>query len=207
MSERKVNKLFWLQIAFGVILILLAIVLCPLWENVEWAPWKSWGKIIVNLIVAGFLSYYLFGFVVKRFGKAHHKTVNVLTVIEFILLLIVDLYLILGQFIPQLNIIPVNNACAVIGLAFYIRGVVEVFRAYYFRINNNSTEQNKEKYPIWWLCISIGFISIGMWFMIKPIFADITIVWIFDVCLLVLGFYCLFYGIFTRPKKEKRADV
>ena len=204
MAEQKKNKLFWLHIILGIVVILVAALLFPLWKYVEWAPWKNWGTIVVNLILAVFLSYYIFGFIVKRFGKAHHKTVNFLTVVEFILLMLIDIYLIVGQWVPGINILKINNACAVTGFALYIRGVIEIIRAYYYRQNVLPSEQNKEKYPLWWLFIAILFVSLGMYLFICPIFTDEAIVWIFDIFLLLCGLYLFFYGIFTKPKKEKK---
>lgn len=201
MAEKKKNKLYLLDIIIGILLIVLAVFLMPLWKNVD-VFWSNWGLIVVNLIVAAFLSMYIFGFVIKKIGKTHNKTVNLLTIIEFSLLMLVDLFLILGQWIPSLKIIPVNNACAVVGLALYIRGVVEIFRAYFFRLNTE--KDNKDKYPLWWLCIAIVFVTIGMWMMLKPLFTDEVIVWIFSVFLLCIGLFLIFYGIFTKPKKSKK---
>lgn len=189
------NKYFWLYLVLGVVLVLFSIILIPLWKNVEWAPWRFWSETIVNLIVAVFLSLYLFGFLLKKVTRTKGQTLKILTIIEFIILALIDLYLILGQFIPELNIIPINGgACAVTGLALWVRGIVEIFRAYFYR-NNTS-----EDYPIWWLCIAIGFVSIGMWMLVKPFISNVAITWIFAVVFFVIGLASFAYGIYAKRK-------
>ena len=195
---KKDNKLFWLYIVIGIVFILFGAILVPLWKNVEWAPWKNWSTTIVNLIIAVFLSIYLFGFLVKKITRTRGQTLKILTIIEFVLLLLVDLYLILGQWIPALNIIPVNGACAITGLALWIRGCVEVFRAYFYRKDTN------ENYPIWWLCIALGFVSIGMWMLVKPFISNETITWIFVCLFFVLGICSIAYGIYSKPSKKQK---
>lgn len=91
---KKDNKLFWLYIVIGIVFILFGAILVPLWKNVEWAPWKNWSTTIVNLIIAVFLSIYLFGFLIRKITRTRGQTLKILTIIEFVLLLLVDLYLI-----------------------------------------------------------------------------------------------------------------
>ena len=195
---KKDNKLFWLYIVIGIVFILFGAILIPLWKNVDWAPWKNWSTTIVNLIIAVFLSIYLFGFLVKKITRTRGQTLKILTIIEFVLLLLVDLYLILGQWIPALNIIPANGACAITGLALWIRGCVEVFRAYFYRKDTN------ENYQIWWLCIALGFVSFGMWMLVKPFISNETITWIFVCLFFVLGICSIAYGIYSKPSKKQK---
>lgn len=194
---KKDNKLFWLYIVFGVLLIIVSVFLAPVWGKLD-VFWKDWGSIILNLIIAFFLSLYLFGFLLKRMLKTRGQTLKVLIIIEFTILFLIDLFLILGQWIPQLNIFKINGACAITGLALWVRGVVEIFRAYYHQHGNN------EHYPVWWLCISIAFVSVGLWMLVKPFIDDLVILWIFVGLIFVIGVLCLAYGIWSKPKKIKK---
>ena len=197
---KKNNKLFWLFIVVGILFIILSIFLMPVWNNVEWAVWKSWGQQIINLIIAFFLSLYLFGWLLRKMIRTTGQTLKILTIIEFILLLLVDLYLILGQWIPQLNIIPVNGACAITGLALWIRGCVEVFRGYFHQ------RDSKSYYPIWWVVVALTFVSIGMWMMVAPMITDITLLWIFVCILIVSGLLLIGYGIYSKPEKKVKGN-
>lgn len=195
---KKNNSLFWLYIVVGSILCVFSILFAPFWAKVEWAPWKTWSTLIVNLIIAIFLSLYLFGFLIQKILHTRGQTLKILTIIEFVLLFLVDLYLILGQWIPALNIIKVNGACAITGLALWIRGIVEIFRAYFHQ------KENADKYPVWWLCIAIAFVSVGMWMLVKPFISDVVIVWIFVALLFVLGVTLISYGIYAKPARSKK---
>lgn len=196
---KKNNKFFWAYITVGVILVLIALLLLPAWSYTD-VPWKGWGKLIINLIIALFLSLYLFGFLLQKMLRTSGSTMKVLVIIEFVLLLLVDLYLILGQWIPQLNIVPVNGACATTGLALWIRGCVEVFRGYFHQ------RDSKSYYPIWWLVVSLAFVSVGMWMMVSPFISDEVILWIFVCLLFVLGVFGIAYGIYAKPKSKKVAS-
>ena len=193
----KNNKLFWLYIVLGAIVTIFAIIFAPFWSSVN-VPWKNWSQSILNLIIATFLSLYLFGFLIKKVIRTKGQTLKVLTIIEFVLLFLIDLYLVLGQWIPSLNIIKVNGACAITGLALYVRGVVELFRAYFYH------RETTNKYPIWWLCIAIGFVSFGMWMLVAPFIQDIVIIWIFVTILFVVGILLIVYGIYAKPQKKKQ---
>ena len=200
-SFKKNNPLFWLYIIFGFLLILLSIILAPLWDNVQWAVWKNWGADFINLLIAVFLSIYLFGFLLKKIIKTNNQTIKMLTVVEFTLLILIDLYLVFGTFGLFQQIIAVNGACAITGLALWIRGVVEIFRAYFYQ------RQTEEQYPIWWLCISIAFVSVGLWMLINPFITDLTILWIFIALAFALGIFGIGYGRYAKPnKKNKKND-
>ncbi len=192
----KNNKLFWLYIVIGCLMIVLSVFLAPIWGKTN-LPWKNLGLMIINLIIALCLSFYLFGFLLKKIIKTKGKTIKILTIVEFSLLFTIDLFLVIGQWVPQVNVININGACAIIGFALWTRGVVEIIRAYYYQ------SDNEDKYPIWWLLISILFVSIGVWMMVKPFIQDIVIVWILVGVLFVIGIAFITYGIYAKPVSQK----
>lgn len=192
----KNNKYFWIYITFGAIFVLLSIFLAPFWSNVN-VFWKNFGQSFLNIIIAICLGTYLFAYLLKKIISTRRQVIKVLTIIEFAWLLLIALYLVIGQWVPEINIFKVNGACAIIGLALWIRGIVEIFRAYYYNGGN------EEKYPVWWLCISIAFVSIGMWMLVAPFISDIIILWIVVALLLVLGIAFIAYGIYSKPAKVK----
>jgi uncharacterized membrane protein HdeD (DUF308 family) len=198
LTFKKNNPMYWAYLTVGILAIIFAVIFAPIWTKVEWAFWKSWGQTIINLMIAIVLSLYLFGFLLKKIKKTTGATLKTLTIIEFVLLFLIDVYLILGQWIPQLNIIPVNGACAITGLALWCRGTVEIFRAYFHQ------RDNKTPYPIWWLCFAIAFISLGMWMMVSPFIKDVVLLWIIVCFFLVAGILLVVYGIVAQPKVEKK---
>ena len=69
----KNNKLFWLYIVLGAIVTIFAIIFAPFWSSVN-VPWKNWSQSILNLIIAAFLSLYLFCFLIMVLPLAVRAT-------------------------------------------------------------------------------------------------------------------------------------
>lgn len=198
----KKTKLFWLYLVIGILALILAIMLMPVWNSApDWVFWKSWGIQIVNLIIFVCILLYLILFLLQKIRKRSNGVVKVLTIIEFVILSLIALGCILQQF----KVINVGGACAILGLALWCRGTVELFRAYYHQKGNN------DKYPIWWLIIAIVLVTFGTYIFAKPIFQDIVILWIFVILILLCSLILIVDGILAKPastktKKTKQAE-
>lgn len=184
------TKWFWLYFVCGILLALVGVILMPVWNSVDWAFWKSYGMNIINIIICGCLLVYLFGFLVKKIVK-NSGVVQVLTIIEFVLLALIALGCVLQQF----RIINIGGACAILGLALWCRGVVEIFKAYYHQKGNN------QKYPLWWLFISIMLVSFGVFLYARPLFQDITVLWVLIIFIFLISIILITDGFLSKPKK------
>ena len=60
--QPKKTKFFWLYFVGGILLTIIGVMLMPVWSNVEWAFWKSYGTDIINIVICGCLLLFLFGF-------------------------------------------------------------------------------------------------------------------------------------------------
>lgn len=189
------RKDFVLFIIIGSLLTLAGILFFPLWASVD-VPWSDWGSKIIQLIIAAFLLLYIFGYLLKKVTKGGNGVIKVLTIIEFVLLLLIALGCVLSQF----KVINISGACVIFGLCLWCRGTIEIFRAYYYQRGNTT------KYPLWWLCIAIALVSFGMYCIAKPLFSDMVILWIFVFLLLVLGILLIVYGSLCAPKSKKKAS-
>lgn len=187
------RKDFVLFIILGSLLTLAGILFFPLWAEVD-VFWADWGRKIIQLIIAAFLLLYLFGYLLKKVTKGGNGVVKVLTIVEFVLLLLIALGCVLSQF----KVINISGACVIFGLCLWCRGVIEIFRAYYYQ------KGNATKYPLWWLCVAIAMVSLGIYCIAKPLFSDIVILWIFDILLFVLGIFMIVYGSLCAPKSNKK---
>mgnify|MGYP000805301574 FL=1 len=158
------TKFFWAYIVVGIIGILLGIMLMPVWDSCpDWVFWRTWGKQIINIIICVCIILYLVFFLLKKIMKRTNGVVKVLTIIEFVILALIALGCILQQF----KVINVGGACAILGLALWCRGTVEIFRAYYHQKGNN------EKYPVWWLAVAIALVTLGTYIFAKPVFLSL----------------------------------
>lgn len=195
------TKFFWAYIVVGIIGILLGIMLMPVWDSCpDWVFWRTWGKQIINIIICVCIILYLVFFLLKKIMKRTNGVVKVLTIIEFVILALIALGCILQQF----KVINVGGACAILGLALWCRGTVEIFRAYYHQKGNN------EKYPVWWLAVAIALVTLGTYIFAKPVFSDVVILWIFVILILLVSIILIVDGILAKPasgkKKSKSAE-
>ena len=189
------SKLFWLYIVVGILFVLTGIILAPFWIDIDkdlfFAPW---GHSIVKFVISGLILLYVGGFLIKKIVKGEgNGVIKVLIIIETALLLLIAL----GGILSQFNVLKVNNAGQILGLALWLRGTIEVFRAYYFK---NGTEA---KYPVWWLVIAIVFISIGVAMFITNFLSNVTILWILVSIILILGVISIVVGFIKKPNKTK----
>ena len=189
------TKWFWAYIVLGILAIILGIMLMPVWNSCgDWAVWKSWGMSIVNMIICACIVLYLCLFLLKKIMSRSNGVIKVLTIIEFVILSLVALGCVLQQF----QVINIGGACAILGLALWCRGVVEVFRAYYHQHGNN------DRYPVWWLVIAIVLVSAGVYLFVKPLFQDVVILWIFVALILLTGIILIVSGILSKPHSNKK---
>lgn len=190
----KKTKAYWLYIALGIVTLIFGILLLPFWGSI-WneCPWKSWGTDLVMLFMALVIGLYLFMFLIKKINR-YRGVVQVLTIIEFVLLTLIALGLVFSQF----NILAIPKQPSVIlGLALYCRGVIEIFRAYYYH------HSMKTIYPVWWLVVAILFVTFGVYLMVKPLVQLTLIVWLLAISVIVIGIFLITYGALANPKAKK----
>ena len=174
---------------FAVLCVALGILLIPSITDL--------GQKILNVLIAIAILAYLFGYLVKKL-KRTRQTIFILTAIEFGLLLLIALGLILSQF----KVINVTGGCKILGLAFALRGVVEMFRAYYHQLANNA------KYPLWQFVVNLVVLMFGVYIFAKPFITDHQMIIIAAVASFVcaLAFAVLGFSALGQDKKKQKAQ-
>lgn len=190
----KKTKLFWLYIVLGSLLTILSVMLAPVWGGVDWAFYKDWGISILNLFMAACLCAYLFTYLLKKVKNAGNNTNLILLLVEFIFIAIIAAGLVLTQF----QIINIGGACQILGVVLWLRGSVEIFRAYYFRGTDSTS------YPAYSVAIAIGLVTAGTWLFVKPVIDDVAILWIFVAMLFLVSVFLIVYGFLSKPAKQKK---
>ena len=189
---KKILKYPVISIILGALCLLTAVLFAPIWSWWNKCPWKDWGNQILYILIAAIIVAYLALYLFKKVRHANTRVIQVLTIVEFSILSLIALGCIFSQF----NIINIKGACQIFGLALWSRGVVEIFRAYYYR------SDTKEVYPVWYLAISIAMVTFGTYCVAKPFISDIVILWLFVSALIVCGLLLLVIGINNRQKKK-----
>ena len=162
---RKILRNNALCIIIGTISVLAALIFAPIWNWWEGCPWRIWGTKIIDILVAALIVCYLVFFLFKQVKKSTKQVIKVLTIVEFALLSLIAL----GCIFRQFNVIKVDEASQIFALALWTRGAVELFRAYYYRADT------QEKYPVWYLALSIAMVTLGTYFFAVPLIQDVVI--------------------------------
>ncbi len=187
------TKNFWLYIVLGSLLILSATILMPIWKTINSELFfADWGYSIVKLVIAVILVLYLALYLSKKVFKKDKGAIKILVIIEFVVLSLIALSCILAQF----NVFNINDAGKILGLVLYLRGSIEIFRAYYY--DRSSTQ----KYSVWWLIVSLLLVSVGVAFMIGGYLSNVQVLWALVVTLFVLGIIFIILGIVKKPNKK-----
>lgn len=189
---KKLLKYPIVSILLGSICLLAAVLFAPIWSWWDKCPWKDWGNQILYILIAAVIIAYLALFLFKKVRQASKRVIQVLTIVEFSLLSLIALGCIFSQF----DIINIKGACQIFGLALWARGVVEIFRAYYYR------SDSKEVYPVWYLAISIAMVTFGTYCFAKPFISDLVILWLFVSILIITGLLLLVLGINSKANKK-----
>jgi len=152
------------------------------------------GLKIVNIAIALILVAYL---ALVLFPLIKHKrgTVQILTIVEFVLVCLIAVGLILQQF----KVFNIANACQIIGLVVWLRAVVELFRAYFYRGKDSSYN-----YAVWYFCLILVLITFGTYMFAKPFFTNEQVVLALSIICFVLALALIIVGIIYIPKKQSK---
>ncbi len=194
-KDVKKTKAYWLYIALGILLISFAVILAPFWGNI-WSecPWKDLGITLVSYAMAALIVLYLLGYLMKKVTSSS-GTIQVLTILEFTLLALISL----GLVFSQLKILNIPDSPSVIlGICLYTRGIIEIFRAYYYQ------KSSTYSYSTGWLVVAILLITFGVFLMCTNIVSKMTVLIVLVVVLIVLGIIMIVYGTLAKPQPNTK---
>ena len=187
------SKLFWLYIVVGALLTIAAVMLMPFWAMV--APdlfFANWGTSFVQIVIAGVVLLYLFGYLFKKVNKINNKTVKVLAIIECSILMLV----VIGCVVSQFSAFALD-ASLVLAIALLLRGSVEVFRAYYHK-------GGEDNFPVIEVVFAIVLVALGGYLLSSAFITNQMILWFATVLVAVVGILVIIVGISKKPKTEKK---
>ena len=114
---------------------------------------------------------------------------------RFILLILIAIACIAGQFSP----IKVGTIGQILGFVLWVRGAIEVFRAYYYKDSANGA-----KYPVWQVFVAILLISAGTYFIVSNVLSDKAVLWAVTVLCALCSILAIVLGIIKKPIKNKK---
>lgn len=189
----KKSKCFFVYFIIAVIALAAAVVLAPIWKNID-VFFKDWGDNSLKIIIAVLILLYVALYLSKKF-KGNNSVTMVLTIVEVTLLIVVALAGFISQFSSALNL----QAGQIIGLALWLRGTVESFKAYYYR----GGEQ--KKYPIYMVAFSVALITLGVVFFFGNFITNEFALWFVVLMLAVISIAAIVLGVIKKPVKSAKA--
>ncbi|MBR2322226.1 MAG: hypothetical protein IKA54_01395 [Clostridia bacterium] len=186
------TKYFWLYIVVGAILMIVSIMLMPFWKDI--APdlfFASYGEDFIKIVVAGVLVLYMFGYLLKKLIKTSIMAVKVLSIVEFTVLSLIALGCIISQFAVFYLDISI-----ILALAVWMRGLVEVVRAYLY---NNASE----KYPVSKLVIAIVLITLGGYVFASNVITAEIVLWVATIFAFIIALIIFVLGFYKNPNTKK----
>ena len=192
-SKQK-SKYFWVYIVVGALLMIASVMLMPFWAHV--APdlfFAHWGGNFVKIVIACVIILYLFGYLIKKIVSAKITTVKVLTIVEFSLLAFIAIGCVASQFA-----VFSFDISLILALALWMRGTVEIIRAYYY---NNATE----KYPIYQLLFAIVLVTLGGYILASNFLTSEMVLWVATGVAFIFSLIIFIFGFIKKPKGKKKA--
>ena len=188
----KKNKLFWLFIVLGAIVLLFGVTLLPVWKDID-IFFASWSDAGVNIVLFTILVFYIVLLINRNLVKRKSKFIVGITIIELIVLLFVAVSCLLQQF----NVFSIFGPYFVFGLMIYFRGLVNVLEPYFSSISTNNSKARLS------VLVSIVLLTVGAIMMVIKVPNNIFN-WIIAITVLLVAVLLILFGILSMPKKEKK---
>lgn len=152
------------------------------------------GSKILHLLIGVGILIYVFGYLFRKEVLKHSGHILVLSIIELFILLFVAVTCILQEWI-SINI--VKEACKIIGIAFWIRGFIEILRLQIHPIT---------KYNLYKTGFNVLLITAGTWFFIKPPFTNYDLIYELAIIMFVAAIILITTGIILISKGPKKSN-
>ncbi len=144
----------------------------------------SWGTTMLNWVIAAGLVAYSFAYLLGVAKRSGGK-IKLLTIIEMVVMLLIAVGLVLAQF----KIFAVSEICQIVGLALALRGIVCMFKAYYYQFDS------KAKYPLFSFILNLVVLILGVYIFAKPFVSNSQLVIALAVVCFVLALVLIIYAI------------
>ncbi len=158
----------------------------------------NWGEIILLAIIGVLLLSYVYGYLLLKVALKSKGVVLILTLVEMIVLTAIGVTCVLSEFV---NITFLKEGIKILGLALWIRGVVESFRSYFYRGTQN------KKYPIYYVVLNVILITAGTAFFLRPFITNTILVKIVAVLFFVATIGLIIFGILKLRKKKAKGTT
>ncbi len=144
----------------------------------------QWGAVMLNWVIAAGLVAYSFAYLLGVARRSGGR-IKLLTIIEMVVMLLIAVGLILAQF----KIFAISEVCQIVGLALALRGIVCMFKAYYYQFDS------KAKYPLLSFVVNVVILVLGVYIFAKPFVSNSQLVIALAVICFIIALILIIYAI------------
>lgn len=159
---------------------------------------SSLGDMIVLFVVNALILVYVYYYLLIKVISKSKGPILILTLTEMIVLTIISVGSIVGNFMGYIKIIDINK---IIGVVLWIVGLIESLRAYYY---NQSFNKN---YPMYHTIINLLLVTFGAIIFIINISINIILSWIITIILLILSIMFIIKGILKIKDSKSTKEI
>ncbi len=185
-------KYDWLVYAIlGLAFLVVGILICPAVNVIN-------SQKVISAVIGVLLILYFAFFIMSNLDRFKNKNAE-LKIISSIEILVI-IFLIVTSFLAVFDIYVLNaqitkNVSMIIGLAIWLRGIVNVVNEVYYQ---KTTKGGK-----FYKYFAIVLITIGTYCFFNIKITDETIAWIIAVIFALIGLFGIFLTFTFYPKKKK----
>ncbi len=185
---------FWLYFVFGALGVTLGVFLLPIWNDTS-VFWKGWGSIAVGFIMFAAVVLYIILFLARQFGKEKREIIRILVVVEIVVFALIAL----GCLLDEFKVINVGGPCVILGMAFWIRGVISAIKGYLYRHTHE-----ERRYSVADFAVAIFLITFGTILMVRPLFTELHLIWLGSIAVILASVFIILIGIILIPDKKRK---
>ena len=171
-----------IEIIVGVLLIVFGIIMIP--------GVTDFSNTLLYIALGCLLLTYTVKYLFLRIVLKARGTNLVISLVEFIILSFIAVATIIR---PWVNIPVITEACKIVGLAFWFRGVAEILR-----LTINETRHKRDIYKT---AFNLILVSVGTWFFVKPMFTNGMLIYAFACIIFILATVFIILGILRINNK------
>ncbi len=187
----------------SAVFMFIAAVACLVFGIIMIPGVTTIGNEILLILIGVILLIYVYGFLLPKVLKKVRGVNLVLTIIEMTLLTLIAVTCVLVKFLEKEGNNPIfgGEATMILGFAIWIRGVVESFRAYYYKGSTSTT-----KYPVYKVFINVALITLGTWVFFTDVLKNENLILTVAILLLVACVILVILGVLKITKKANKTS-
>jgi membrane protein len=172
---------------FSAIMLTIGIIILP--------EITDFGENILLIVLGCLILLYVYGYLLFKVATKVKGIPLILTLIEMITLTFVAILTMANTWI---TIGEFNQGSVVIGTCFWIRGIIESCRVYYYQ------KEEVKKYSIYKVIVNLLFITLGAFLFVGEFIYNYELLYVLCLTFIVLSVSSIIMGVLKLKNKSEK---